>query len=223
MAWNWLLRHFRLAAPTPRRSLYSSPTAHPRVLGISRTRLPIAPSKLPRALRLKVPTFTPSAFLAAQIPSMTPRLISQATRISSCTRCRATILPPRPSFLGAGGSSTLVRAQKTPITTRRRPVPLNSRRSSKRSREALSRLVTRQKSMTALASMSPAILRLPIGWATLCRSTPLRPSYTTARRLKNRQRRPRAMSTPTHLRVMPRTWSSLFSMPKKVSPRPVIS
>ena len=42
-------------------------------------------------------------------------------------------------------------------------------------------------------------------------------------KFENRQRRPRAMSTPTHLRVMPRTWSSPFSMPKKASPRPVIS
>lgn len=85
------------------------------------------------------------------------------------------------------GSSTLVRAQKTPITTSRQPAPLNSRRSLKRSREALSRLATRQKSMTAMASMSPATLRSPISWATLCRSTPLRPSCITARRLTSRQ------------------------------------
>ena len=225
MAWSWLMSNFRLRllAPTPRRSLSSSRMAHLRVLMDSRTRLPIAPSTAPRASRLKIPTFTPLASLAAQTPVPTSRLRAQATRTSLCMPCRATILPPRPTFLGAGGPSTLVRAQKTPITTSRQLAPLSSRRSSKRSREALSRLVTRQKSMTVLASMSPATLRSPISWATLCRSTTLRPSCITARRLKNRQRKLWATSTPTHLRVLPRTWSSPFSMPKRASPRPAIS
>ena len=40
---------------------------------------------------------------------------------------------------------------------------------------------------------------------------------------ENRQRRLWATSTPTHLRVLPRTWSSPFSMPKRASPRPAIS
>ena len=213
----------RLLAPTPRRSLSSSRMARLRVLMDSRTRLPIAPSTAPRASRLKIPTFTPLASLAAQTPVPTSRLRAQATRTSLCMPCRATILPPRPTFLGAGGSSTMVRAQKTPITTSRQLAPQSSRRSSKRSREALSRLVIRQKSMTVLASMSPATLRSPISWATLCRSTTLRPSCITARRMKNRQRKLWATSTPTHLRVLPRTWSSPFSMPKRASPRPAIS
>ena len=37
------------------------------------------------------------------------------------------------------------------------------------------------------------------------------------------RQRPRTTSTPTHLRVMPRTWSSPFSMPKRTSPGPAIS
>ena len=229
MAWSWLMGnfHLRLVAPTPRRSSSSLPTAHPRVLGISRTRLPIAPSTVPRALRLKVPTFTPSASLAAQIPMPSPRMKTQATRISSCMPCRATILVPRQALLTRiavkCGPSTMAHVRKTPITTSRQQAPQSSRRSSRRSREALSKLVIRQKSMTAIASISPATLRSPISWATLCRSTTLRPSCTTARRLTSRQRRPMVMSTPTNSRMPPRTWSSPFSMPERTSPRPAIS
>ena len=164
-----------------------------------------------------------SVSLAAQTPVPSPRLRTQATRTSSCMPCRATIRAPRRALLmraaAKRGSSTMAHVRKTPITTSRQPAPRSSRRSSKRSREALSRLVTRQKSMTAMASMSPATLRSPISWATLCRSTAL---YTTARRLTSRQR-PRTTSTPTHLLTMPRTWSSPFSMPERTSPGPAIS
>ena len=225
MAWSWLISNFRLrlVAPMPRRSSSSSPMARLRVLVDSRTRLPIAPSTAPRASRLMAPTFTRLASLTVRIPMPTSRLRAQAMRTSLCMPCRATIRAPRQALLMRAsvksGSSTMVHVRKTPITTSRQPTPLSSRRSSKRSREALSRPVTRPKFMTAMASMSPATLRLPIGWATLCRSTAL---YTTARRLTSRQRL-RTTSTPTHLLTMPRTWSSPFSMPKRTSPGPAIS
>ena len=216
MAWSWLMSNFRLIVlvPTPRRSSSSSPMVHLRVQVDSRQVLPIAPSKVPRVSRIKAPTFIRSASLTAQIPMPSPRLETQAMRTSSCMPCRAII--PTQSRIRA---ICLAHVRKTPITTSRQPTPLSSRRSSKRSREALSRPVTRPKFMTAMASMSPATLRLPIGWATLCRSTAL---YTTARRLTSRQRL-RTTSTPTHLLTMPRTWSSPFSMPKRMSPGPAIS
>ena len=225
MAWSWLMGNFRLrlVAPMPRRSLSSSRMAHLRVLMDSRQVLPIAPSTVQRASRPMVPTFTQSASLTAQTPVPNPRLRTQATRTSSCMPCRATIRAPRQALLMRAsvksGSSTMVHVRKTPVTTSRQLAPLSSRRSSKRSREALSRLVIRPKSMTVMASMSPATSRLPTSWATLCRSTAL---YTTARRLTSRQRS-RTTSTPTHLLTMPRTWSSPFSMPKRTSPGPAIS
>ena len=220
MAWSWLMSNFRLIVlvPTPRRSSSSSPMVHLRVQVDSRQVLPIAPSKVPRVSRIKAPTFIRSASLTAQIPMPSPRLETQAMRTSSCMPCRAII--PTQSRIRA---ICLAHVRKTPITTSRQPTPLSSRRSSKRSREALSRPVTRPKFMTAMASMSPATLRSPIGWATLCRSTTLRPSCTTARRLTSRQRSPKAMSTLTNLRVPLRTWSSPFNMPKRVSLRPATS
>ena len=218
------MSNFRLVAPTPRRSSSSSLMVHLRVLVDSKQVLPIAPLIVPRVSRIKVPTFIRSASLTVQIPVPTSRLMAQAKRISSCMPCRATILPPHPAFLsGANGPSTLVRAQKTPITTSRQPAPPSSRKSSKISPEALSRLVTQPKLTVDMASISLATLRLPMSWATLCRSTTLRPSCMAARRLKNRQRSPRVTSTPTHFLVPLRTWSSPFSMPKRASLRPAIS
>lgn len=85
------------------------------------------------------------------------------------------------------GPSIMANVRKTPITTSRQPAPLSSRKSSKRSREALSKLVTRPKSTADMASISLATLRLLTSWATLCRSTTLRLSCTTARRLLARQ------------------------------------
>ena len=167
------------------------------------------------------PPFIPSASLVERTPLTIPRKRGQATSTSLCTPCRVII--PMPRRMRA---TSLAHARKTPTTTSRRPMPKSSRRSSTTShRPSHRRRLIRPKSIRATTRPSPATLRLPTSWATLCRSTDLPKSSSTARRLPRRARRSTKKPIPTHTSSPARqkTCSSPCSVLALTIPRRAIS